>query len=418
MGIAFRDSILANLQAHPAYWAQIWGCAEEAVQATATEWCTQWADARALLTLACAHQATVVVFNKQDNLIETKVGEGLPYVGRVLVLEFEGGHYNPLPQMLPEQLQKIQQATPLQPWKVQPGYLRGGAKVYARLGMKFCLGLTAKMMSPALRKLETLRAGQVEVKRERTPRDAQSLSEIVSWNIGGVRANIEQLEQYLRHNRPAIVGLQELRLAQEHQGSFQRRMRRCGYCAVFGQATPWAQDRKKRLRLATGDGPGMGFLYQEGYTIYPRQLVTQAAKEAYQLGRLMMIEIETLHAPTFILGQVYLHAGSHAEHQRSIYQDMLLEEIGRQGTQRMMLMGDCNEHPEKAKLLLKLKRNHGWRIPYLTEGGGREAMATDSTLAAGLIYSALALRSSLRFGIRKWTLKRSLPIVVSVLNVS
>ena len=140
-GLEFRDSVLDSLKNEAGQWAQIWGCEPSAIHSTAEEWRTQWADARALLTISTMQKATIVVFNRQENLIETIAGRGvMPFVGRVLVLEYLGGHYNPLPQMQMLHQQQIQQATHMEPWKMIPGYMKGGAQDKHRLRQKFWMG--------------------------------------------------------------------------------------------------------------------------------------------------------------------------------------------------------------------------------------------------------------------------------------
>ena len=82
----------------------------------------------------------------------------------------------------------------------------------------------------------------------------------------------------LLERKPALMGMQELRLAKEHQRSFQRRMMACGYRTTFGVPTPWGKDKESRMRLVHVEVPGMGFFSQEGVHATPKPLLTARPK--------------------------------------------------------------------------------------------------------------------------------------------
>ena len=117
-GEGLKKETLDHLCAHSSQWAAVWQCQEEGVLSAAQDWQTQWADARACLTLSKLKDLTVVIFNHKDQLIETIcAGQTPPYQGKVAILDYSGDHYDPLPSIGPSDLQKIAQATILNPWR-------------------------------------------------------------------------------------------------------------------------------------------------------------------------------------------------------------------------------------------------------------------------------------------------------------
>ena len=136
VGEALKSEVLKQLETEPEKWARLWRCNQQGVVGAAEEWKTQWADARACLTLSLLHDCTIVIFNRRDKLIETiHAGDSQPYSRRTWYMDYTGDHYDPLPRIGDSDLQQIAQHTQFQDWAQRTGGLNSGGFVpVMRLG--------------------------------------------------------------------------------------------------------------------------------------------------------------------------------------------------------------------------------------------------------------------------------------------
>ena len=98
VGKQYKQHILQRVRGQPHSFAAAWGCQIDAIESTCAAWEADWADARAVLSIALVEQAFVVIINRSENLIEVIGPHHHEGDGRVRcwVLEFLGDHYNPV----------------------------------------------------------------------------------------------------------------------------------------------------------------------------------------------------------------------------------------------------------------------------------------------------------------------------------
>ena len=89
----------------------------------------------------------------------------------------------------------------------------------------------------------------------------------MTWNVGGLRTNLETVQNYLRTYRPQIMALQETRVAREHQTAIQHSLQKEGYLAVWSPASRWGLDRRGRHILRIGEIPGVAFFHRTGVSV-------------------------------------------------------------------------------------------------------------------------------------------------------
>ena len=111
-------------------------------------------------------------------------------------------------------------------------------------------------------------------------------SALITWNIGGWRARRADLELLLSDQKPALVLIQEARIASEHRIQLQQLASKCGYVPHFAACTPWSINRRRQHRLDHGAVPGVVALSRQGTLVSQLPLKTAAAQEAFDRGRL------------------------------------------------------------------------------------------------------------------------------------
>ena len=367
-GMSLKRETLDHLRGNPTQWAAVWQCQENGILGAATEWETQWADARACLTLSKLRDMTIIIFNRRDQLIETiSAGQTPPFRGRVVVLDYSGDHYDPLPSINPSDLQKIASATALSPWRDEPKSRREGGFVLREGRCSLIPGRTSPM-----NKLRRLRwkgskkndGRPVEPVPTLQERDGMSIS---TWNVGGLRANLLRVTAYLKQDNPDMVLIQESRVAKEHQRGIRAQLKALGYDTHFECATPWKRNARGQTRLDIGRVPGVMCIVKDTITVMPVPPMTHGADEIIKKGRLQFLHLHSHGQDPWLITNMYFPAGKIAAQDRHKMSQAIFTELEKRGTDRVLLEGDWNQHPFEAELAQKLMTQRLWTIPTLVE---------------------------------------------------
>ena len=231
--------------------AKLWGCQEAAVFSAAQEWAENWADARALLTLAYQLNLRIVILNQKEGCVETITTEG-PQAGatQTIVLRFTGDHYDTIPEPPLRYLEAIRTATVLTPWVFRTSDLKGGFTRVQRLTGPFRRLDMLRSRKQLRREIPKGRTGTSEDLQPRNSPDVQACRDnltgpIITWNVARKYDILELLQAYC----PLIVALQEVRVAQDHRKGFSHFFAQVGYHVSFAQCADWVPNRGGHMRL-------------------------------------------------------------------------------------------------------------------------------------------------------------------------
>ena len=367
-GLGLKRDTLAHLRSNAPQWAAVWQCQENGVTNAAEEWETQWADARACLTLSKLRDLTVIVFNRRDQLIETIcAGQTPPFRGRVAILDYSGDHYDPLPTINPSDLQKIAQATNLTPWRHDPNNRREGGFVLRAGRPSLVPGRTSTYM-----RLQRVR--WTKTKKQRTDQDPSlacpqesDMVTVTTWNVGGLRANLHRVTAYLKSDMPDMLMIQECRVAKEHERGIRAELKSVGYECYFEQPTPWKRNARGQSRLDIGMIPGVMLIAKESHTIVQIPPLNNGAEEFVRKGRLQLFHLHAHGQKPWLFVNMYFPAGKTAEGMRLAMTKAIWEELNTRGTDRAILGGDWNQHPLEAELTRRLTTERLWTVPTLVD---------------------------------------------------
>ena len=103
------------------------GCQSAGVLAAVGEWATEWADGRALVSAAYESQATILVLNRKDKVLEVVTTHSEPWQQALWTLEYSGDHYTPVQRLAPDTLAALCPLFSFQPWIARPGDMKGGS---------------------------------------------------------------------------------------------------------------------------------------------------------------------------------------------------------------------------------------------------------------------------------------------------
>ena len=143
------------------------------------------------------------------------------------------------------------------------------------------------MIPPSLRNRQVLKRH----KQSNGPRkwvEATVLGGLMTWNVGGLRTNLEGVRTLLQTHKPAVMALQETRVAREHQTAMQNALQKEGYMTVWSPASRWGLDRRGRHVLRIGEIPGTAFIHREGVSMATCTPMTAAGREYAAQGRLLI----------------------------------------------------------------------------------------------------------------------------------
>ena len=109
---------------------RIWGASKQGVEETAREWETNWADARALLSISMVMRVRILVTSSVDSILEAVPPDGtLGGTKPTWALRYRKDHCEAMRAPPREQLEAFFQAIQLEPWihaRAQ-GHGKGGA---------------------------------------------------------------------------------------------------------------------------------------------------------------------------------------------------------------------------------------------------------------------------------------------------
>ena len=360
--------------------AKLWGCQEAAVFSAAQEWAENWADARALLTLAYQLNLRIVILNQKEGCVETITTEG-PQAGaaQTIVLRFTGDHYDTVQEPPLRDLEAIRTSTPLTPWTFRTSDLRGGFTRVQRLTGPFRRLDLLRSRKKLRREIPKGRTGTSEDLQPGMAPDAQTSNDhltgpIITWNVGGWRARKYDILELLQAYSPLILALQEVRVAQDHRKGFSHFFAQVGYHVSFAQCAGWVPNKGGHMRIDQ-QIPCVVCLSRKELSVHGQPIITQAAQEEYKRGRLQILRWERDEG-AMLLYNIYSYAGTHREHCRANFREALEREIAQQATDCALVLGDWNEDPLTNPTILMLTTTRGWKLPPLTSASGQPQLGT------------------------------------------
>ena len=321
---------------------------------------------------------------------------------RKIALVFRGDHYDAVAHPSIADMDSICLATSFRPWSSQQQHqMRGGFTIRNNHGPTRRLEILRKARIRGTEDrlgetndTKTKRAQEcgIEEGKHLTVSGEQS---VITWNVGGWRTQKIAILAVLEEKKPLILLLQEARVAQDHRRGFEHFFKRAGYRVIFGECPSWVRNKRGTQRIDQNI-PGVVCLYKDSETVAPQTLFTPAAKESYYKGRLQMLRWEHTQG-SILIANVYSYSGTHRKYLREEFSTMLMGEVARQGTDRVLLGGDWNENPHENPLIAQLTCNRGWWLLPLLDLHDRPQQGTfnaqqESWLDAFVIGRGIHLR--------------------------
>ena len=360
-GVAYKQRVLHALRTQTQMFAQAWGCEAQGILSACETWSSDWADARALLTVSVLEGAYIILLNRRDNVVEV-IGPR-PWVPgsvtRCWLLEFGSDHYNPSLPPSAQWMMQVLAAAQFEPWKtpVTSGALLPGGATFPQL-----------RVSPPPRGLATGDPAQMEARWfdqavkdwHISPSTSQSL--LHTCNVTSWRTNMQRLLPLLDNQGSHIVCLQETGTSIEQQRSATAMMNRANFHVVWGQATPRVRKRTRGWMLDRSSVPGVAILHSAHLQVYPCDPRTLKAKSLVQQGRLIMAWVKTREQQPYYIMNVYLPAGANEAARKLEMQHTIFEEVLSWASIPGIVCGDFNQRVEGSPLLASLSPL-GWRLP-------------------------------------------------------
>ena len=219
--------------------------------------------------------------------------------------------------------------------------------------------------APTLRRYRTYRKA---LEGARTKKRDGSIR-LTTWNMGGWKAQSLTLRELARRRRgQCIYLLQETHLRQLQHKRARMQMNELGMGLHAGHPTPWVRN-KKGLRPDAGRCPGVACVFDRSIKIYPIAPKTKGGQQAYEAGRLQLLQMPVTGGNALI-ANIYSPAGNSKKRERESYFNMIHEELAAHNSRSCIIGGDYNEAPDKNLLATRLCPM-GWRIPPLKDGRGK-----------------------------------------------
>ena len=389
IGKQMKREVLGWMREHQAEVGKLWGCPPSTVGEVAKTWETDWADARALVLAAHLHEVVLLIFNSCDGTIEAFHGGIEPKLEGVFwTLSYDGTHYNMMQPPSIEEVGQLSQVLHMKPWRHDKNRPLAGGYVIRRVALAPGQRRRAILMGKKRKvDMEGMGEGAPKPKEMEVPAHCA-----MTWNIGGMKTNLEHLRYLLRAYNPSFIALQETRLSAEHQGMCQQVLRKDRYEFLAGQPARWGLGARGRQVLRIGEVPGVALIFRNDLRVSRTDVITEGAKEMYRQGRLLLATVFPPNQGPILLCVYYASTGHQGSKERQIATELLLAEMGQHATDRVILAGDFNEDVATMQLGGLLQCQRGWRLPPLLTWAGDKAPGTfrmhqDSWLDAFLLGS-------------------------------
>ena len=356
-GLQLKEEYLTWMKEHSSEAAFLWGCEEAAIMPLIQYWQSEWADGRALLLASHLANVSVLLFNRHENCIEVfHAGRGAPLSGQVWTVLYDGSHYDSVRNPGPAEVARVREVMPMVPWKHNPKHpLKGGYRP------------NAKISPPSLRNLSLLRKKRHSPRKHTARLQVALMGGIMTWNIGGLRTNLDMVRGTLRERQPDLVALQETRVSKEHQAAVQHLLQREGYMTVWSRLSTWGLDKRGRHILRIGEIPGVALFYRHTLDVAVCPPRTPAGREYAAQGRLLMTHVALEKGERVMVMNVYAPSGHNQNEARMCMEDMIQQELATHAGEHCVLVGDFNQEVTQSNVHAQLQCQKGWRLPALVD---------------------------------------------------
>ena len=357
LGMQMKGEVLGWIRGHPGEAGALWGCPPQKAAELATYWEGNWADARALVMAAHLHDVVVLVFNTQDRKIEAFHNGIEPKLeGVVWALLYDGTHYDMMQPPTAREFGQLSQVMQMTPWRHDPKRPHKGGS----------LGVGLYRLSQAHRHRATLKRAKTRNKpnvKHTQGLDLHPKHCAMTWNIGGMRPNMEHLLYHLTCYSPLFVALQETRLSYEQQGACQQVLKRSNYDVIYGQASRWGINQRNQQYLRVGEVPGVALVSRQDVEVCKCKPLTQGGQELYKKGRLLLAQISDGTREPLQVCVYYAPTGNQGHRGRQQCCESLLSELAAQGKERCIVVGDFNDQVSEMASAGYLQAQRGWMVP-------------------------------------------------------
>ena len=367
-----------------------------------------------MVSAAYENEATILVLNRKDNVLEVVTTSSTPWQQVLWTVEYSGDHYTPVQHLAPETIQALCPLFNFQPWIARPGDLKGGSQGRSMWNedshapgpqMKTQIGLRTRTRPgwklAQLRQQRRRRHGHAKI--ESIPDPGHAL--IATWNIAAWRTRELDLVAYLERNQPKLLLLQEVKIDERVQARIQKLLGRHGYGIIFGAPTPRIPNSKGRMRLDIGKVPGVACIYHLSTQVVGESPLTPSGQSLWKQGRLHVISIAL---STGVRVRIYNHYGPSAP-ERSDERDQYYKELMQEivvSPDPVIVGGDWNLDPRNISMVATLQ-SLGWLVPEWIDIRGQPTQVTyelggAKTLLDGFVISPKLSSPGYTQTVRRW----------------